>query len=934
MIRSVFRQCIKISMISLVLASCAKQAVKPEVEINKSPNDARNYSSIILENKLQVILISDPTLETAGASLSVGVGSFQNPENLPGLAHFVEHMLFLGTEKYPEVNSFQKFIKENAGSSNAYTAAEHTNYFFEVSESALVPALDRFSDYFKTPTFNATYIEKERNAVNSEWSLSKADDGRILHRLRGVTANQKHPLQRISVGNTNTLKNDDHVNLSEKAKEFYKKYYSSNNMNLVLFGNKSVAELSQLAQKNFSTIKNKNIEKPKVDVMGLTESVQGQHIYYKPKKPIKKLVIEFPILNSKSDWKMKANSYLGNIISSEEPNTLAAVLRKKGWVSNLTVNTQPFFYGKDGFMTININLTDLGLRHENEIISDVFNYLKLIEKSGVNKTFHLEAKLIMEKSYRNMQTPTVLMQAVHFSATLFDRPVKHLIDSPYYYDAFNKNEILNTLAEFTPEHARIWHINPGAHEKIKLVHYDGSYSIEKITENDKTIWGGSQYKFSLPSANDLINTENTVVVPTQLKSPKKVFDKQGIEAWIVHSQYYQSELGRLDLVFNTKEPHRNVSSWVMADLVNRIFSMQTTPLQDKAGRAGIGISISRPKDNHAISLTGYSEKHEVLYKDLLQKWLAFDTNNQELRIALEGFERWVKGQKEATLNRQLFIELNRSMKIPSWQDTEILAAARKITLSDVRQYVENMLRKNRIRIFAYGNYKEATITSIAKYTEKIQSNNREPEPRYFTEYVTPVAGKFKQYKLETEQNDNALLLAVYSPEPTLEVAANIALLNTLFHNAFYTELRTEEQIGYVVGSTYDRVADYWGFVMYVQTTNTSLKALSLRFSVFVADFITELHNMDENMLSQLKRSVIAQIEQKPENFTAESGAYFLDFYRGNDDFNSKQRIIEAINETDKVSIIALYEELLMNEEGLKIKVQIQGSKLKNEPLNR
>jgi len=71
------------------------------------------------------------------------VGSMNDPKDLFGIAHFCEHMLFLGTKKYPEENDYAKFLAENGGSSNAYTARDHTNYYFDVSPTQLRGALDR-----------------------------------------------------------------------------------------------------------------------------------------------------------------------------------------------------------------------------------------------------------------------------------------------------------------------------------------------------------------------------------------------------------------------------------------------------------------------------------------------------------------------------------------------------------------------------------------------------------------------------------------------------------------------------------------------------------------------------------------------------------------------------------------------------------------------
>ncbi len=81
-----------------------------------------NHSIALDSSVLQVILISDPTSEKGAASMSVNVGSFLDPEELPGLAHFLEHMLFLGTEKYPDENQYSSFLSEHGGQSNAYTS--------------------------------------------------------------------------------------------------------------------------------------------------------------------------------------------------------------------------------------------------------------------------------------------------------------------------------------------------------------------------------------------------------------------------------------------------------------------------------------------------------------------------------------------------------------------------------------------------------------------------------------------------------------------------------------------------------------------------------------------------------------------------------------------------------------------------------------------
>ena len=78
------------------------------------------------------------------------------------MAHFLEHMLFLGTQKYPGPNDYSSFITCHGGNYNAYTAFEHTNYFFDIETSYFADALDRFSQFFIEPLFSEQFVDKEK----------------------------------------------------------------------------------------------------------------------------------------------------------------------------------------------------------------------------------------------------------------------------------------------------------------------------------------------------------------------------------------------------------------------------------------------------------------------------------------------------------------------------------------------------------------------------------------------------------------------------------------------------------------------------------------------------------------------------------------------------------------------------------------------------
>ena len=125
--------------------------VEQNIDLIISKSDKRTYKRLTLANQMRVILISDPEADMSAASLDVHIGAAMDKKPLYGTAHFLEHMLFMGTKKYPSENEYSEYIKNNGGYENAYTSYTSTNYQFEVSNDGFEGALDRFAQFFISP---------------------------------------------------------------------------------------------------------------------------------------------------------------------------------------------------------------------------------------------------------------------------------------------------------------------------------------------------------------------------------------------------------------------------------------------------------------------------------------------------------------------------------------------------------------------------------------------------------------------------------------------------------------------------------------------------------------------------------------------------------------------------------------------------------------
>ena len=116
-------------------------------------------------------------LKKSAAGLCIGMGSFSDLPELPGLAHFLEHMVFMGSKKFPSENGFDKFINNHGGWDNAHTDCENTTFYFEIQRKDFKEGLDMFAQFFIEPLMLKTAMEREREAVDSEFQMALPSDG-------------------------------------------------------------------------------------------------------------------------------------------------------------------------------------------------------------------------------------------------------------------------------------------------------------------------------------------------------------------------------------------------------------------------------------------------------------------------------------------------------------------------------------------------------------------------------------------------------------------------------------------------------------------------------------------------------------------------------------------------------------------------------------
>ena len=398
--------------------------------ITKAQNDERLYRHIQLPNGLCATLVSDPRTRSvskeAGVALSVGVGSFSDPPEMQGLAHFLEHMVFMGNKKYKQENELDVFLQENGGYSNAYTECEHTMFYLTILPEKLDPALDHFASMFIEPLLSPSCFHREINAVDSEFQSALHCDHERGQQIFASQCRVGHPYRNFLWGNAKSLTQSGKHRAEELLRSFFEAHYSSDIMNLTIVSCHSLDDLEAMARLHFSSIKNRCLKKIRESTSALTITADGDVqsndnvlcLPFEPTDPKCFTVTHIKSSNQESNtlrlifqlpplphlYSCLPLDYISSLLGHESEGSVLEELKKRNWATHLSVGCANDGYSKSKLsylFEVTIILTTHGKNHFEDIIELVLAYIEIVRQMGLQKWYHDELKTLSSLDFEN-----------------------------------------------------------------------------------------------------------------------------------------------------------------------------------------------------------------------------------------------------------------------------------------------------------------------------------------------------------------------------------------------------------------------------------------------------------------------------------------------------------------------------------------------------
>ncbi|EJU00764.1 insulin-degrading enzyme [Dacryopinax primogenitus] len=877
--------------------------------------DKNEYRLLRLGNGLQVLLIRDAETDRAGAAMDIGVGHLDDPWDVPGCAHFCEHLSFMGTKQFPKENDYQEFIQTNGGGTNAFTATSNTNYYFHINASQLFPALERFAPFFHSPLFSKSATLKELQAVDSEHKKNLQSDSWRLFQLSKSLARPGHVWTKFGSGNALSLgaAEDEGLLAREKLIKWWEQSYAAERMGLCVYGKDSLDDMERHVAALFSPVPNRGLDGlPLYAEPAYGPDQMGTLVCAKTVMDFRNLDISWCIPWQGKNYTVKPAEFVSHFLGHEGQGSLFAYLKKRGWALGLSAGKSAAGRGFM-FFKVQVQLTKEGFENYEDVLVAVHKYISLLRASLFPAWIQEELIQISKINFDFLEKQPAERVASFLAAEITKPyPRDRLLSThalPREWDELQVREVLGSL---TPRESSIMLVSPDMPEERlgnREKWYGTEYGVHRLSDE---FWARTEQDndlpdLYLPDKNAFIPQDLAVLlsspVPKPAQKPSLIYSSPTAQVW--HKQDDQFLVPKASVNLDLRSPVCNVTP--RQGLKTRMFGELVRDALNEysyvAGLAGLYCGAGGHADSFEIHVDGYSDKLPVLLQTVIDRIKGlemeqerFDVLRQDLRESYANFER---DQPYA----QADWWLSHVLKDRLWTHDVKLQELEALTLEEVRAHAKDLLSRMNMDVLIMGNVTEEAALEMAKKIETTLA----PRPLTAVEkmkdraYLLPHPSNHvlkRDVPLADDFNSSlAYYVQIDGEYGDVRKRALLHLFAHIIHEPCFTELRTKEQLGYIVFSQPYPLSATLGLRIAIQSERDPIY-LESRVEAFF-DFVKKhLDDMSQEEFDKLRDGLNERSLQKLKNLGEESNRFYRSIHNGYMDF--MRRFIEA-EETSKLT---------------------------------
>ncbi|PSS38132.1 hypothetical protein PHLCEN_2v39 [Hermanssonia centrifuga] len=665
--------------------------------------------------------------------------------------------------------------------------------------------------------------------------------------------------------------------------------------------------------------------------------------------------------------------YIAHFLGHEGPGSICTYLKKKGWL--MDISAAP---GKRNrsvqTLIVDATLTREGYRHPNiviavhyeDVVMTIFNYLSLLRTSHLEAYHHAEIKQMSATSFRFREKiqPHTYVRTLALDL-LEPLPTEQLLSNGMLALEWDENTIRETLNMIRPETCRV----------LIMARDHGRAFIDKDVVWSTEKWYGTEYfvkrlsedfvkqangpnentELFLPRPNPYIPEDLTVIkidAPAPATLPQcirrtslsslwykkddqfwvpKAQVKLNIRSYVNISHYHwhmlllamQLLVGKPMLPYSRKEAGaKMIDSRLLVDLLKDALSEVTYDAQ----LAGLDYSVSNHSVGLQISISGYNDKLPILLDTVLLKLKNLIVDPERLKVMLEQLSRSYKNfylGQPSNLSQHFTSYLLSSV---FWTPEEKLAELPYVNHDDVDRHKHDILAKVYVETLVTGNIgREQAIVIMESIEQRLGARALAPSERpRERSLLLPAGANFVASKIHANPKETNSALTYYCQFGDIRDARLRAALELIIHiinEPAFTQLRTVEQLGYVVATSMWTAAGSMGLGFKLQSLKPS-SVLEQRVEAFIETYRGTLAAFTQEELDAKKEALIMKLLERAKNLKEETSRFWYQIETGYYDFFQNATDASAIETLGLEEIMTVYDTFLLPKSKLRKKLSL------------
>jgi secreted Zn-dependent insulinase-like peptidase len=389
--------------------------------------------------------------------------------------------------------------------------------------------------------------------------------------------------------------------------------------------------------------------------------------------------------------------------------------------------------------------------------------------------------------------------------------------------------------------------------------------------------------------------------------PETVFSEGNLTALHKVDVSYKQPRGAIQLAILSNQAQPDAKASVANSLLTDMINEQLNEALYDAALAGLNAELYPHLRGLSIKVSGYNQRLDRLLSTLLDS-LNMPLQDEALfaRLKQNLKEDLANNLKDKPFNRT-FALLYREL-LNSWSSEEKLSAVESITLADLSQQRKRLLAKGQLKLFVHGNISREQAESISSTVHATLADMKAATVKPIT--AKRVAQGESVKVTSVAHTDSALLLYLQADGDTPQARVETALINELLSTPFYTQLRTEQQLGYVVFSNFLPIGETPGVGLTVQSPTADSQTLKHAYRDFLKKWRAELATELEQHLEQYRASLRSRIASPSKRLSDETARLWREIDRDNLNFDTREQLLTALDNLTSEQVLTRADQLL------------------------